>query len=61
MPIYEYECVECGIVEEYIVLSGDGKIIPMHCDKDMRKILSCARVKCPPPWTECNKPDGWED
>jgi len=43
MPIYEYRCIKCGSVSEYLVGIGkeDDDIICRHCGgKAMEKVLS---------------------
>ena len=44
MPIYEYQCVDCGSVSEYLV--GMGEDEPITCkicgSHDMHRILSAS-------------------
>lgn len=43
MPIYEFRCVECGHIQEFIVTGSDKEVV-MKCDEcqaeDMERVLS---------------------
>lgn len=38
MPLHDYECVECGIVEERLLPLGHGP--QRHCGSIMERVLS---------------------
>lgn len=47
MPIYEYQCEECGRISEFLLLKTDDAFIPQckRCkSKKMSRILSRVRV-----------------
>ena len=40
MPIYDFECEECGHVQEELILTKDDIPKCMECGNDMKRIMS---------------------
>ena len=44
MPVYEFECIKCGLREDYLLQVG-GTV--SHCSIPMRRLLSPAAIVIP--------------
>jgi putative FmdB family regulatory protein len=46
MPIYEYQCANCGAISEFLINVGKNEPIVCHCcgGAEMNKILSAHSV-----------------
>ena len=40
MPIYEYHCEQCDIIQEELVLGKEKPVICKKCGKEMKRIMS---------------------
>ena len=45
MPIFEYECLECGSQEERLVLTKYGEIDPVCCGRTMTQLISAPSIR----------------
>lgn len=45
MPIYDYECPSCGLIEDQIAKT-DEQVIVCECGKEARRIITLSGVHC---------------